>query len=90
MSKNTQRKRNLKPRQCKKPTKSKITEENSLTVRRSDIWSSIRIKSAEYQIDGITHQNPPQSTAGTADQYYIIKKQPSSNMEGYGGIYRDR
>ena len=36
-------------------------------------------------------QNP---TAGTADQYYIIKKQPSSNMEGLviwrdGGIWRD-
>ena len=41
--------RNLKPRKCKKPKKREINEENSLTVRRSDIWSSIRIKSAKHQ-----------------------------------------
>ena len=50
MSKNTQKKRNLKLRKCKKLKKSKINEEeNSLTVRRSDTLSSIRIKSAKYK-----------------------------------------
>ena len=48
-AKTPKKKRNLKPRKCKKPNKSKINEENSLTVRRSDIWSSIRIKLAKHQ-----------------------------------------